>query len=110
MDDYIDRWHELQDEIKRLQAEQAAIADKLMENMSVGEVQVSVSGKKVRKCDRGVLDADMLKENITPALWTRITKRVPVAALYKAEIERGKLSKATMDNCTNRSTSWIEKR
>lgn len=110
MDDYIDQWTELQDQIDALKARQTVIAEKLMENMSVGEVWQSKAGNKIRKCDRGNLIPDKLREAVTPQMWVKITERKPVAVLYKAKVKEGKLNQSVLDGATERTKPWLEKR
>lgn len=110
MDDYIDEWNNLQTQIEALKARQNIIAEKLLENMDVGHTLQSKTGNKVRKCDRGNLIADRLKASVSPQMWVKITERKPVAALYKAEIQKGKLDQSIVDAATERTKAWLEKR
>lgn len=63
---------------------------------------------RIRKRDRRVLRPERLQQAIPVSMWRRITKRVPVAALYKAEIERGRLTEQQLDDCSDRSRTWLE--
>lgn len=109
-DEYIEEWHELQFEMDAIKKRLEHVSTMLMLKMDVGDVLTAANGEKVRKCDRGIIDPEALKQSISPSLWTSITKRVPVAALYKAQIEKGKLSQSTIDAATKRTKPWLEKR
>lgn len=110
MDDYIDQWTALQDQIDQLKAQQAVIASKLMENMDVGDTWQSKTGNTIRKCDRGNLVPDRLREAVTPQMWVKITERKPVAVLYRAKVKEGKLDQSILDAATERTKPWLEKR
>lgn len=110
MDDYIDQWTALQDQIDQLKAQQAVIASKLMENMDVGDTWQSKAGNTIRKCDRGNLVPDRLREAVTPQMWVKITERKPVAVLYRAKVKEGKLDQSILDAATERTKPWLEKR
>jgi|ERR1044072_3374797 hypothetical protein len=77
---------------------------------AVSKVGDELQGHKyrIRRVDRAVLDPTLLEQAIPATLWRRITKRVPVADLYKAEIVRGKLTNDTMQACQGRSKSWFK--
>jgi hypothetical protein len=105
--DMVNEWIAAYRAAERAQEKLDALTAQLLPSMAVGDI---LEGKtaKVRKRDRTVLQPDRLKSEITTSLWTRITERKPVAALYKEAIKRGKLTQELMDGCSTRSKSWLE--
>lgn len=102
----VDQWAELDTEIKKLSRQRDALAKQLTGYPSGTELDGYEHRVRVR--DRAVLQAEKLRERLSVAMWTRITKRVPVADLYKAEVRRGKLSQDLFKECSTRSEQWLE--
>jgi hypothetical protein len=103
----VDEWVAAYRAFERAKDKLTAIEAELLPTMAVGQVLEGSKGK-VRKRDRGVLKPDRLRDKISSSLWTSITERKPVAALYKAAIQRGKLTQDEIDQCSDRSKPWLE--
>lgn len=84
-----------------------ALQELLEARMAVG-AELPGTDRKVRRRDRRVLVAARLKAKVSNSMWTAITERKPVAALYNAMIVRGKLPAELLDECSTRSKTWIE--
>jgi hypothetical protein len=104
--DLVDRWVELDQQIKKLVREQEAVA-KALGSQTPG-TELEGRSKRLRVKDRAVLKPELLEQRLTPSLWRKITKRVPVADLLKAEIRRGKIDQDTVNECSTRSKVWFE--
>ncbi len=103
----VDQWRELDRQMSELARQKDALTAELVKDNPAGtELQGNTGRVRVR--DRAVLVPAKLEAKLSPALWRRITRRVPVAALYKAELERGKLSQDVMDAASTRSKAWLE--
>jgi len=63
---------------------------------------------KLRVCSRNDLIPTELEKRVSISMWTSITKRIPVAALVKAAIERGKLSQDIIDASSKETRRWLE--
>lgn len=102
----VDQWVDLDQQIKALTRQQKAI-EECLGAQQAGTTLVGVN-KRVLVRDRAVLKPDQLEDKVSPAVWRRITKRVPVAGLLKAEVLRGKIDQDTVDACSGRSKVWFE--
>lgn len=102
----VDEWLKAKHELSAVEAKLKAIEAQLPV-MSVGDVLEGETGK-IRLKDRAQLNADRLYESISLQMWTRVTKRVPVSALIKAEIIRGKIDEKAVSKCYDRTKPWIE--
>lgn len=103
----VDRWRELDQQMAALKREQDALVALLVKGKPSGTELEGHTGR-VRIRDRAVLQPTELESRLSPALWRRITKRVPVADLYRAEIRRGKLPQDIIDASSTRSKAWLE--
>lgn len=63
---------------------------------------------KLRVCSRSELIPAELEKHVSTSMWTNITKRVPVAALVKAAVERGKLQQEIIDASSKETRRWLE--
>lgn len=104
--DLVDRWVDLDKQIKDLIKQKEAIMKAIGPQAPGTELQGRT--RKIRVRDRAVLKGDRLELRVTPAMWRRITKRVPVADLLKAEVKRGKIDPDTVTECQDRSEAWFE--
>lgn len=102
----VDQWVELETQISQLKRLQDAIVSALPKSPSGTELEGHTARVRVR--DRAVLRPELLEAKLSATLWRRITKRVPVADLYRAEVKRGKLTQELLDQCSIRSKSWLE--
>lgn len=106
MEQLVDQWVELDKQIKDLTRQQQAVEAALGGHPVGTELQGHNS--RVLVCDRSVLDPTALEKVLKPAIWRRITKRVPVAVLLKAEVKRGNIEQSVVDKCTGRSKTWFK--
>jgi hypothetical protein len=102
-DDWIAAYRDYERAKERLET----VAAQILPTMAVGDVLAGTTGK-VRKCDRGVLKPEKLRLAVSTSLWTSITERKPVAALYKAAVRRGTLSEVDLEKASDRSKPWLE--
>jgi hypothetical protein len=103
----VDRWIELDTLMREFKREKDAITTEI--GGEPGDVIEGSMGKKVRRRDRSNLDPAKLKAAVSTSMWTAITERKPVADLYKYMIRKGKLSQETIDGCSTRTESWLER-
>lgn len=102
----VDLWSDLDKQIKELVRQKEAVEKALGPQKAGTELQGHT--KRIRVRDRAVLKPEELEQRVTPHLWRRITKRIPVADLLKAEIRRGKIDQQTVNECSGRSKIWFE--
>jgi hypothetical protein len=102
----VDQWVALDEQIKALTRTKEALEKALGDHKPGTELEGHT--KRVRVQARSVLKPDQLEQRLAPGLWRRITKRVPVADLLKAEIKRGKISQDIVDECSVNSKTWFK--
>jgi hypothetical protein len=107
MRELVDQYVDLVRERDRLQELIDGLDGHLLKSHKPG-TELDGTTRKLRVRDRSVLKADRLQALISKAMWLRITVRKPSADLYKAEIRRGKLDQAVIDQASDRSKPWIE--
>lgn len=99
-DELIDEFAELAPFVKDLNERLELVKEELRKYFKEhGEVHVSESGTKLRMDLRLVVDDQKLEQQVTPAIWRSITKRVSVATLIKAAVLRGKIKQDVVDSC-----------
>lgn len=107
--DMIDRAAQLLKLRKEVEAELEGLTASLTVGRKRGDM-LQTSNNKLRVCSRDQLIPSLLEEAVSPAMWRRITERKPVAALYKAEQQRGKLDPAIIVASSEEVRKWLERR
>lgn len=102
----VDQWATLDKQIKELIRQKEAVERQLGTQTPGSELQGIT--KRIRVRDRAVLKPDQLEQRLTPHMWRKVTKRVPVADLLKAEVIRGNIDQDTVNECSGRSKYWFE--
>lgn len=99
----------LEVELAPLLRKQEEMKKALVERMKDGEkIYIPGTAEYVVRRSRKVLKDEELEQKTPPKIWTKITKRVPVAALIALAIERKQLDANVVESCYGRSKPWIE--
>jgi len=104
----------IDDLIKELTRQKAELAAEILpfvqENTSTTDRYLyGTNGNKVRLFVKNDLKGELLQPLVTPRMWAKITKRVPVSALVKAEIVKGNLDEAVVNSARVESKPSIVK-
>lgn len=103
----IQEWIAIKRELTVLEDRKEQLEAFLLPLCAVGQTLAADAMHVIEKRDRAVPDPKLLEQCLTPSMWRAVTKRVPVAALIKAQIVRGKLDKDLVESCNGRSRPWF---
>lgn len=98
-------------ELAPLLRKQEEIEKALLDKMEDGDkIYIPGTAEYVVRRSRKVLKPEELEEQTPTRIWTKITKKVPVAALIDLAIKNGQLDAEVVASCYGRSKPWIEVR
>lgn len=110
LDAMIDRFAQVKPALDQLKREYEDLKEDLTPyfEMGVGQEITSSSGVTLRMACRDMLNQEKFLARVGVKLFNSMSKRVAVAALYKAAVIKGKIRQSDVDACMEPTEPWFK--